>query len=132
MTDEIERRAADLGGITPVQDGDIFGLALFRAQVASEAFPALDGEIVLSFPTFGDEVEISRIAATLGGTFIAQVMATLERCIKAAPRSWYSPAPRAGDPPVLDLRKIPDSVMLVTTYNTFIAWRDSFRGKGAI
>lgn len=97
----------------------------FRCLFASESHPALNGEVVMRYPTMGDMLEIEALS-TRGKPF-SEIVATLQVLVERAPLSWYQPA-KAGAKPSLALGRVPYCPELFALYTDFIAWRDSFRG----
>lgn len=126
-TSAIFDRASQLGGPVPFCPDDLLKLPTYREEVLSKRHPIMNGEVVLRFPCVGDEVEISRLTARLGGTLEARIMAAFLVCVDVAPRSWYGPPPAGELTPTLAIGRLPDFPALVALYTRWIAWRDSFR-----
>lgn len=126
---EIQARARQLGGpsVPVITDGDLFKLPVYEEDFAAGAWESASGRVVLRFPTFGDEVEIERLAVIHGGTLLARAQAALSVCLKAAPESWWMPAPNGSDPALPALHRLPCSPELVALWTRWITWRDSFR-----
>lgn len=137
MTSEsnpIATRASQLGGpgsVPPILDGDIFKLPVFSFDFVSAAWPEANGPVRLRYPSFGDEVEIERLAVLSGGTMLARAQATFVVCLEAAPPNWWRPHPNVatnpGAPPVPATDRLPCSPELVDLWSRWISWRDSFR-----
>jgi len=127
---EIQARARQLGGpgVPVIADGDLFRLPVFEEEFSGGFWEAASGHVVLRFPTFGDEVEIERIAVIHGGTLLARAQAAISVCLKAAPESWWMPG-KDGDSPLPALHRLPCSPELVALWTRWMAWRDSFRPK---
>ncbi len=90
-------------------------------------FPDLAGPVEVRYPTFGDLLEIERLALAAGGGAIAEWGATLRICLQKAPHGWYRLAAKGGQPEVA-LDTFPDGDGLQACYRNFLAWRRSFRG----
>jgi hypothetical protein len=125
-------RAAQLGGpgsVPEIADGDIFKLPKWGMDFVSEAFPQVNGRIELRFPSFGDEVEIERLAVMRGGTALARAQASFMVCLESAPACWWRPSPSLapGAPPVPAIDRLPCSPELVGAWQNWLIWRDSFR-----
>lgn len=129
---EILTRASQLGGpgsVPAIADGDIFKLPKWGMDFASEAFPQVNGRIELRFPTFGDEVEIERLAVMRGGTALARAQASFVVCLESAPACWWRPSqsPTPGAAPIPAPDRLPCSPELVAAWQNWLVWRDSFR-----
>lgn len=132
---DVASRASQLGGpgsVPEILDGDIFKLPKFSEEFTSEAFPQVNGRVSLRYPSFGDEVEVERLAVMRGGTVLARAQATFVVCLETAPPCWWRPNPNAannpGAPPIPAPDRLPCSSDLVALWTRWIAWRDSFRG----
>jgi hypothetical protein len=125
---QVIERASQLGGPVPVlEDGDVFHLPVLTTEFVSERFPSLNGTVRLRFPAFGDELEIDRLAAIMGGTLLSRVNASFRTCLIGAPLKWFRPSSTSDVTPVLALERIPDSPALVALFGKWLEWRDSFR-----
>lgn len=126
----IYTRAAQLGGpgsVPEIRDGDIFKLPVFEADFVSDAWPEANGPVRLRYPSFGDEVEIERLAVMSGGTLLARAYATFHVCLEAAPAKWWRPGAAPDAPPVPALDRLPCAPDLVGLWSKWLAWRGSFR-----
>ena len=110
----------------PVADKDLFQVPDYAEDFVSERFPAFNGRVSLRFPSFGDEVEIDRLAVMLGGTNTGRILAALQICLVSAPASWWRPneKERRIEPAP---ERINDSPALIGLYARWTLWRDTFR-----
>ena len=130
---EVLTRAAQLGGpgaVRPVTDAELFKIPHYEEDFGSDRFPAFNGKVVLRYPSFGDEVDIDRLAVVLGGTNTARILAAIQVCLESAPPIWWRPneEKRAIEPAV---DRMPDGPGLLGLYSRWIRWRDTFRFEPA-
>ncbi len=115
--------------LSDFQEDDILKAPSFTYPFNSIAFPVLNGPVVLRYPTVLDSVEIARKSRLLGGTYVAEVLATAMVLTDKAPSSWYTRRQK-DDPLVLRVEQLPDVEELTNLFIAFNAWRDSFRRTG--
>lgn len=115
------------GSVPEILDGDIFKLPVFEAHFVSEAWPEANGTVRLRYPSFGDEVEIERLAVMKGGTLLARALATFQVCLESAPAKWWRPSPDPTLPPLPAPDRLPCAPDLVDLWTKWISWRGSFR-----
>lgn len=130
MGDEALRSAAGIEPAAPAAFSlaDSLTAPVFRGEFVSKAFPELNGQVVVRYPTFSDLLEIERQTAALGGGAVAEWLCTLRRCLEQAPAGWFKVTKDSAKPTLN--ADFPDGDALQGFYGAFLVWRRWVREGG--